>query len=134
MMTSLKISSENLQIKLCLWNIFFNAFTIFSIKILWGCILPQVFFKLIRTEIILVEDLEIFKYKYLSSLITSSLLLQKYTNQILLMFTTVIYFLNFFEVHNFIRIMPGFEIAHLHLNRSDSFEYIHTAEQPCSGF
>lgn len=102
MMTSLKMSSENLEIKLCLWNIFFNALTTFSIKILWGCIFPQIFFKLIRTEIILIEDLEIFKYKYLSSLITSSLLLQRYTNQVLLTFTTVFYFLNFFEVHNFI--------------------------------
>lgn len=61
MMTSLKMSSENLEIKLCLWNIFFNASINFCIKILLGCILPQVFFKLIWTGIILFEDLEIFK-------------------------------------------------------------------------
>lgn len=75
-----------------------------------------------------LKTLKYLKYRYLSSLITSSLLLQKYTNQVVLKFTILFYFLNFFEVHNFIRIMPGFEIAHLHHNRSASFEYIHTAE------
>lgn len=44
MMTSLKISSENLDIKLGLLNIFVNALIKCSIKILSGCAFPQVCF------------------------------------------------------------------------------------------